>query len=120
MIAEGCQLASPEGLHLFQPAPKFVEWFLAQAIDPHSRVFFHALLLDQSAAPQHSQMPAQGRRRQREGGGNFSRAPWLLLKKVNYRPALTVSQCRKSSVEFRFWHSYSPGAFRTRSVNHQR
>src|SRR5256885_2037351 len=49
-------------------------------------------------------MPAQGWRRQREGGGNFPGAAGLFLQKVNYRPAVTVSQCRKGSVEIRFRH----------------
>src|SRR2546427_825401 len=49
-------------------------------------------------------MSAQGWRRQREGGGNFPGAAGLFLQKVNYRPAVTVSQCRKGSVEFRFRH----------------
>src|SRR5215510_6922570 len=49
-------------------------------------------------------MPAQGRRSQREGGGNIPGAAGLLLQKVDYRPAVTVSQCKKGSVEFRFRH----------------
>src|SRR5215471_8429942 len=49
-------------------------------------------------------MSAQGWRRQRESGGNFPGAAGLFLQKVNYRPAVTVSQCRKGSVEFSFRH----------------
>ena len=49
-------------------------------------------------------MPAQRRRRQREGGGNFPGAEGTLLQKVNYRPAITIGQRGKRSVEFRFRH----------------
>src|SRR5437773_7246555 len=49
-------------------------------------------------------MPAQCRRGQREGDGNFPGAAGLLLQKLNHRPAVPVGQCGKCSVEFCFRH----------------
>lgn len=88
---------------------KLVEGLLPQPINAYPRVFFDTLLVDQAAAPQYSQMPAQCRRCQREGGGNFPGAARALLQKVDHRPAIPVGQCGESSVEFRFRHELFTG-----------
>jgi len=70
--AERVELAAPERLHPRQPGLELREALPAQAVHPHARVVFDALLLDEAVQAQHAQVAAHRGGRQREGLGQLA------------------------------------------------
>jgi hypothetical protein len=89
---ECCQLTAPQRLGLLQPQFQIRHGLRPRAINPHARVEFVPILLDESALAQPLQMPAHQRKCDLRGCRQFACSPRPLAQEVHDASSVRVRQ----------------------------